>query len=116
MGATEKKSFLLYFDTYPSIADLPAEQRGELFSALFEYALEEAESPEPVGQSAVLDRHAEMSVAARMAFRFMAKTIQRDTEKWRQKHARYQQAARQRWQDAAQRRQGDGAASRQAER
>ena len=114
MGGTEKKSFLLYFDTYPSIADLPAEQRGELFSALFEYALAEAESPEPIGQSAVLDRHPEMSVAARMAFSFMAKTIQRDTEKWRQKHVRYQQAAQQRLLDAAQRQRDLGGISRRA--
>ena len=35
-----KKSFVLYFDAYPCLEWLPADQRGELFSALFEYARE----------------------------------------------------------------------------
>ena len=83
MAETEKKSFVLYFDTYFSISALPAEQRGELFSALFEYAMAEAEAP--AEEDAVLNQHPEMGVAARMAFSFMAKSIRRDTEKWREK-------------------------------
>lgn len=98
MAEEQKKSFLIYFDVYSSISFLPPEQRGELFSALFEYA--QAEAEKPTEQSAVLSRHTAMSTETRMAFYFMAKTIQRDTEKWRQKHVRYQQAALRRQQDA----------------
>lgn len=98
MAEEQKKSFLIYFDAYSSISFLPPEQRGELFSALFEYA--QAEAEKPTEQSAVLSRHTAMSTETRMAFYFMAKTIQRDTEKWRQKHVRYQQAALRRQQDA----------------
>ena len=43
---TEKKSFVLYFDMFPSIRTLPADQRGELLSALFVYAEAEAELAE----------------------------------------------------------------------
>ena len=53
-------------------------------------------------------------MAARMAFSFMAKSIRRDTEKWREKHVRYQQAAQQRWQDTARSRQESGAVPRKA--
>ena len=112
MAETEKKSFVLYFDTYFSISALPAEQRGELFSALFEYAMAEAEAP--AEEDVVLNQHPEMGVAARMAFSFMAKSIRRDTEKWREKHVRYQQAAQQRWQDTARSRQESGAVPRKA--
>ena len=34
----EKKSFVLYLDAYPYISALPADQRGELLSALYWYA------------------------------------------------------------------------------
>ena len=93
---TEKKSFVLYFDMYPSIRDLPADQRGELLSALFEYAEQEVEYPEEdsgVNKEWTLVKHPHMGSAARMAFSFIAETIHRDTEKWHQKHKRYQQAA-----------------------
>lgn len=96
--AEKKKSFLIYFDTYSSICGLPPEQRGELFSALFEYAQAEAETPAEQGD--ILALHPAMSTETRMAFYFMAQTIQRDTACWRQKHARYQQAALRRQQDA----------------
>lgn len=98
MAEEPKKSFLIYFDAYPSISTLPPEQRGELFSALFEYARAEAEAP--TDQSDILRRHETISTETRMAFYFMAQTIQRDTEKWRQKHVRYQQAALRRQQEA----------------
>ncbi|MDO4315577.1 MAG: DUF6291 domain-containing protein [Oscillospiraceae bacterium] len=96
--AETKKSFLIYFDAYPVVSGLPPEQRGELFSALCEYA--QAEAERPTEQSAVLSMHPAMSTETRMAFCFMAQNIQRDTEKWRQKHVRYQQAALRRQQDA----------------
>lgn len=98
MAETQKKSFLIYFDAYPIVSTLPPEQRGELFSALCEYA--QAEAERPTEQGAVLDRFPAMSTDARMVFYFMAQNIQRDTEKWRQKHVRYQQAALRRQQDA----------------
>ncbi len=91
---SDKKSFVLYFDNYPSIAHLPAEQRGEILSALFEYAQAEAEGPSEL--RVVLDQHPAMSAESRMACYFMAKNIQRDTEKWREKHARYAKAAQER--------------------
>lgn len=100
MAETQKKSFLIYFDAYPIVSTLPPEQRGELFSALCEYAQAEAEAERPTEQSAVLDRFPAMSTDARTVFYFMAQNIQRDTEKWRQKHVRYQQAALRRQQDA----------------
>ena len=109
MAETGKKSFVLYFDAYPNIAGLPAEQKGELFSALFEYAM--AEAGAPAEEDVVLNQHPEMGVAARMAFSFMAKSIRRDTEKWREKHVRYQQAAQQRWQATARSRRAAGQAA-----
>lgn len=93
-----KKSFLIYFDAYPIVSTLPPEQRGELFSALCEYT--RAEAAGPTEQSAVLDRYPAMTADARTVFFFMDQNIQRDTEKWRQKHVRDQQAALRRQQDA----------------
>ncbi|MBO4991236.1 MAG: hypothetical protein J6E42_03680 [Firmicutes bacterium] len=96
---TEKKSFVLYFDMYPNIYDLPADQRGELLSAIFEYAEAEAAAefdPEDDGQCNkewVLSKHREMDSGTRMAFSFIAETIHRDTAKWWTKHERYQKAA-----------------------
>lgn len=98
MAEQQKKSFLIYFDAYPIVSTLPPEQRGELFSALCEYA--QAEAEQPTEQDAVLRGHPAMSSDTRMVFYFMAQNIQRDTEKWRQKHVRYQQAALRRQQDA----------------
>lgn len=94
MQGEEKKSFVLYFDMFPGIAGLPPAQRGELLSALFTYAQAEAEAP--TEQDAIFDRYPEMAPETRMAFRFMAETIRRDTEKWREKRARYVKAARDR--------------------
>ena len=98
MAETQKKSFLIYFDAYPIVSALPPEQRGELFSALCEYA--QAEAERPTEMSAVLSGYPSMTADTRTAFSFMAQNIQRDTEKWRQKHVRYQQAALRRQQDA----------------
>ena len=86
-----KKSFVLYFDAYPCLVQLPMDQRGELITALFEYAREAAEGD---GNPArVMGRHPDMLPDTRMAFSFLAETIRRDTEKWREKHERYAQAA-----------------------
>ena len=94
MAEEQKKSFLLYFDMYPSIRILPREQKGLLLDTVFEYAqaAEGGSLPEEV-----LARYPDMSQECRMAFRFMAETIRRDTEKWKEKHRRYSEAAKVRW-------------------
>lgn len=94
---SEKNSFVLYFDMYPSIRELSVEQRGALFSAIFEYAVQEARQPDS-GQ-AVLKQHPELSDASKMAFYFITKAIGRDTAKWHEKHQRYVQAAEKRWEE-----------------
>lgn len=45
MAEEHKKSFMLYFDNYPSIAALPAEQRGELLVLLYRYAMAAEKAP-----------------------------------------------------------------------
>ena len=91
MAEGEKKSFVLYFDMYPSIHVLPDDQKGMLLDAVFEYARSAAagkSTPEEV-----LLRFPDMSEACYMAFRFVAETIRRDTEKWKAKHIRYSKAS-----------------------
>lgn len=90
----DKKSFLLYFDMYPSIRGLPPEQRGYLLSALFEYA--DGAWKSGCGKESVLQKFPQMNEAARMAYSFIAEAVQRDTEKWREKQERYQKAAEKR--------------------
>ena len=86
----EKKSFVLYFDMYPMVAELSKEQKGELFDALFQFAGRVVEEDDPeVPQDGMLPE-------TRMAFHFMSQTIWRDTMKWREKHERYKKAARSR--------------------
>lgn len=96
----DKKSFLLYYDMYPMIRDLPAEQRGHLFSAIFEYA--DAAWRSDADQKSVLGRFPRMGKAARMAYAFITATIFRDTRKWLEKQERYHQAAVQRCEKAHQ--------------
>ena len=98
MSESVKQSFVLYFDAYPNIAELPAEQRGELFSALFEYAMDAAAGAGSMAE--VLARHPDMGPEARMAFHFMGGAVLRDTEKWQEKHRRYREAALRRRQEA----------------
>ena len=95
MAEEQKKSFLLYFDMYPSIRTLPTEQKGMLLETVFEYAQAAAERGSPPEE--ILARYPDMSQECRMAFRFVAETIRRDTEKWKEKHRRYSEAARTRW-------------------
>lgn len=92
----EKKSFLVYLDAYPNLQALSMEQRGELFTGLFQYA-EEANRlgyPESIGDFA--DTFVNLSPEGVMAFRFMATTIARDFCKWMDKRVNYQAAARRR--------------------
>ena len=86
-----KKSIVLYFDACACLKPLPAEQRGERFTALVEYAqaaVKGSMEPDPVRE-----RYPAMTLETRMAFSFIADTIRRDTEKWREKQERYTQAA-----------------------
>ena len=95
MAEGEKKSFVLYFDMYPSIHILPNDQKGILLDAVFEYARSAAAEESTPEQ--VLLRFPDMSEACCMAFRFVAETIRRDTEKWKAKHRLYSQASKARW-------------------
>ena len=95
MAEGEKKSFVLYFDMYPSIHILPNDQKGILLDAVFEYARSAAAEESTPEQ--VLLRFPDMSEACCMAFRFVAETIRRDTEKWKAKHRRYSRASKARW-------------------
>ena len=95
MAEERKKSFMLYFDNFNSIAALPAEQRGELLLLLFRYAI--AADKAPIDPEEVLEQYPLLNDAGRMAYRFLAETIRRDTEKWKDKQRRYQAAAARRW-------------------
>ena len=66
------KAFNIYFDTYEHIEMLTMEQRGELFTALYEYAINEKSTEFDNGM-------------LRMAFSFMRAQISRDFEKYREK-------------------------------
>lgn len=95
MAEERKKSFMLYFDNFNSIAALPAEQRGELLLLLFRYAI--AADKAPIDPEEMLEQYPLLNDAGRMAYRFLAETIRRDTEKWKDKQRRYQAAAARRW-------------------
>ena len=95
MAEERKKSFMLYFDNFNSIAALPAEQRGELLLLLYRYAI--AADKAPIDPEEMLEQYPLLNDAGRMAYRFLAETIRRDTEKWKAKQQRYQAAAARRW-------------------
>ena len=80
MAEGHKKSFMLYFDNYPSIAALPADQRGELLVLLYRYAMAAEEGSADPEEFA--DQFPDLTPETRMAYRFLAETIRRDTEKW----------------------------------
>lgn len=81
---SDKKSFVLYFDSFPLLALLSAEQRGHLISAVFQFAMGAAQSP-PVSQEDILAQFPELSPEARMSFRSLAAAISRDTRTWQRK-------------------------------
>lgn len=91
----EKTGFLIHRSAYMHVLALSPEQRGELFSCLFWFA-------ERVAQKGYLDvtvaaaQCTSLSPEAKMAFRFMADTIQRDTIKWMDKQSNYLAAAERR--------------------
>ena len=83
---TEKKGFVLYFDAASSLAALCAAQRGELLLALFDYA--ERTAKQPLSPETALDSYPALDGQTRMAFRFMANSIERDTKKWERQRER----------------------------
>jgi len=65
-----KKSFVLYTDIYDSIKDFSLEEKGELLDAIFNSQIN-PDNPQGF-----------QSVAAKTAFSFIKKTLDRDNEKW----------------------------------
>lgn len=98
MAEGHKKSFMLYFDNYPSIAALPADQRGELLVLLYRYAMAAEEGSADPEEFA--DQFPDLTPETRMAYRFLAETIRRDTEKWVAKQRHYQSAATRRMEES----------------
>ena len=88
----EKKSFIIHLDAYTHILTLSPEQRGELFSVLFHYAIV-AGKKGPPDVTTFAAQCTNLRPEARMAFYFMADAIARDTEKWQTKKANYRAAA-----------------------
>lgn len=99
MAEEHKKSFMLYFDNFNSIAALPPEQRGELLLLLYRYAM--AADKAPTDPKVILERYPVLDRAGEMAYSFLAETIRRDTERWKAKQRRYQAAAARRWEEHA---------------
>ena len=95
MAEEYKKSFMLYFDNFKSIAALSPEQRGELLLLLYRYAM--AADKAPTDPKVILEQYPVLDGAGEMAYSFLAETIRRDTEKWKAKQRRYQAAAARRW-------------------
>ena len=91
---SEKKGFVLYFDSYDSITSLPDEQRGILLSALYQYA--DLICRREVAAEEIFQQFPGLTSESRMAFRFLAGNIHRDTEKWKKHQNHYQQAAQKR--------------------
>ena len=89
---------MLYFDAYSSLSALPADQRGELLLLLYQYAM--AADKAPTDPETILEQCPSLSGEAKMAYRFLAGTIQRDTNKWKEKQQRYQAAAQRRAEEA----------------
>ena len=98
MAEGHKKSFMLYFDNYPSIAALPADQRGELLVLLYRYAMAAEEGSADPEEFA--DQFPDLTPETRMAYRFLAETIRRDTENWVAKQRHYQSAAMRRMEES----------------
>ena len=76
-----KKSFVVYFDSYPILSALPMEQRGLLFSVLMVYADRVWREPSTALEEG-MEGFPRLSPEARMACGFMGAAIQRDTDAW----------------------------------
>ena len=94
MRDNKKTGFVMYFDNCGCVEMLPMEQRGQLFTDLFGYAQAAMEGTTPLEY---LQHCPGLQPPGQMAFLLIAETIRRDTEKWRQKRERYQEAAVKRW-------------------
>ena len=94
----DKKGFVLYFDMLDCLQCLSPEQRGYLFTALYRYAKDAAETD--LLPETALDAFPQLCPEARMAFRFMADAVRRDTEKWKRSRERYRMAALERVREA----------------
>ena len=68
MAEEHKKSFMLYFDNFPCVAALDAEQRGELLLLLYRYAM--AADKAPTDPEEVLRQHPGLREETRMATGF----------------------------------------------
>ena len=97
MTDERKKSFLVYFDIYPSVVNLSDAQRGLLFLVMLEYAAALAAGPAELAD--VMDRHPDLLPETIMALQFIGETIRRDTLRWKGKQAHYHQAALRRAED-----------------
>ena len=91
---SEKKGFVLYFDSYDSITSLTDEQRGILLLALYQYA--DRICRREVKVEEIFEDYPNLTPESRMAFRFLAGNIQRDTEKWKKSKNNYQKGAQKR--------------------
>lgn len=91
--AALKKSFVVYFDSYPLLTALSMEQRGLLFSILMVYADRSWRDPS-VSLEEVIEGFPPLAPETRMACGFMGAAIQRDTEAWISKQE-YRQKKRQ---------------------
>lgn len=76
-----KKSFVVYFDSYPLLNTLSMEQRGLLFSILMVYADRSWRDPS-VSLEEVMAGFPGLAPETRMACGFMGAAVQRDTEAW----------------------------------
>ena len=76
MAEEHKKSFMLYFDNFPCVAALDAEQRGELLLLLYRYAM--AADKAPTDPEEVLRQHPGLREETRMAYQEAAARRQGD--------------------------------------
>ena len=83
----QKKGFVLYFDSYPVLAQLPPEQLGWLLLALYRYADEVWRDPD-FSQEEILDIFPKLTDQSRMAFGFLAANLCRDAKRWLERQAR----------------------------
>ena len=81
---TKPKAFNIYFDTFQHVEMLTMEQRGELFTALYEYAVNERITEFNNGM-------------VKMAFSFFKAQIKRDFEKYYEKCEKLRQNALKRY-------------------
>ena len=78
--ASEKKGFVLYFDSFDVIRGIGASQRGELFAAIFRYA--DAVRQQDIDPNEFAQSCDTLDMDTKMALRFIACYIRRDTKVW----------------------------------